>query len=67
MQRLFPKVEFGCIGKKSVWNEVEIQSCYVMVHMTSTSALDIANARTMKTAVVDPAKVAGVTPTSGHT
>ncbi len=30
---------------------LESQSCYVTVHVTGTSALDIANARTLKTAV----------------
>ncbi len=30
---------------------LELQSCYVTVHVTGTSALDIANARTLKTAV----------------
>ncbi len=39
------------IGEKSVWNEAGIQSCYVTVHVTCTSALYIENARTLKTAV----------------
>ncbi len=39
------------IGEKSVWNEARIQSCYVTVHVTCTCALEIADARTLKTAV----------------
>ncbi len=50
----FQKVDFllnHVLEKNRFRMRLELQSCYVTVHVTGTSALDIANARTLKTAV----------------
>ena len=51
LQRLFPRLILpNHVLEKNRFRMIELQSCYVTVHVTGTSALDIANG-TLKTAV----------------